>query len=629
MHTNENNNNKYRGSQLVIALVGVFLFLYSCASIGRPDGGPIDETPPKLLKSTPDDKSTNIDKKRIVLYFDEFIRLENANEKVVVSPPQIQQPLIRPSGKRVIVTLEDTLKENTTYTIDFGDAIVDNNEGNPLGDFTFTFSTGDVIDTMAISGTVLSAKDLEPIKNMLVGLHTNLNDTAFTTTPFIRVARTDSKGEFSIYGVSPGEYKIYGLVDVDQNYIFSQPNEWIAFDDSIYVPRYEQRMRQDTIWKDSLTVDTIHEKEYTHYLPDNIILRAFQEEHYSQYLIKHERTQPNKLSLYFSELADTLPTIKGLNFDSESLLVDSRLPSDTIIHYWVKDSVNLLKDTLLLQVDYLYTDTLNELVNKIDTLRFTYKHPKKSKDKDKEKDENKEKEKTPFLKPQLNTSGTMNIYDYISLQFDEPIAEIDTNKIHLEHKIDTLWTKIQDYEFLMDYDDIKKYNLFYKWVPGESYKLTIDSTAIKGLYGLHTNTIEEEFTIKQLEDYGTVLFNVTGVNENAYIELLDTSDKVVVTEKVVDGQANFYFLDPGKYSARMIIDSNNNGIWDTGNYEKKLQPEQVYYYPQFIEFKANWSANQDWDIFDTPLPKQKMDDLKKQKPEEEKKKRRRTNDKRR
>ena len=572
----KNKKHIYRSLQLVLPLVAIIAFLYSCASIGRPDGGPFDETPPVLLKSSPELLSTNIDKKRIVLYFDEFIKLENANEKVVVSPPQIQQPLIRPSGKRVLVTLEDTLKANTTYTIDFGDAIVDNNEGNPLGDFTFTFSTGEAIDTMALSGSVLAAKNLEPIKNILVGLHDNLNDSAFTTTPFVRVARTDSRGNFTIHGVSPGKYKIYALLDSDQNYYFSQKNEWIAFDDSIYIPRYEERIKQDTIWKDSLNIDTIHSHLYTHYLPDDIILKAFQEDLYSQYLIKHERVQANKLSLYFSELADTLPKIKGINFDEQTLIVDSRLPSDTIIHYWVKDSVNLLKDTLLMQVDYLYTDTLEQLVNKRDTLRFTYKQPRESRESSKDKDKDKAKKEIEFLSVQVKLATQMDIYDYISLEFNEPIEEIDVNKIHLQQKVDTLWEKIDNYEFQMDFDNIKKYNLFYDWEPGSSYKFTVDSTAIKGIYGRHTNTIDQEFKVKNLEEYGTIYFNISGNDKNAFVELLDPSDNVVRSETVENGEVSFYFLEPGKYSARIIIDENNNGIWDTGNDELKKQPEQVY-----------------------------------------------------
>lgn len=617
--------------KIAFSIVSTIIVLYSCASIGRPDGGPLDETPPKFVGSTPDIQATNVDKKKITILFDEYIKLENANEKVVVSPPQIQQPLIKPSGKKVVVTLEDSLKANTTYTIDFGDAIVDNNEGNPLGDFTFTFSTGSQIDTLAISGTVLAAKDLEPIKNILVGLHENLNDTAFTKEPFLRVARTDSKGEFTIHGIAPGKYRVYALKDIDQNYVFSQKSEWIAYSDSIYIPTVEERIKQDTIWKDSLTVDSIHTHKYTHHLPDDIILKAFEEDFYNQYLIKHERKQENILTLYFAEYPDTIPTIKGLDFDESDLVADYRLPSDTIYNFWVKDSLLYQRDTLTIQLDYLHTDTLNQLVAKTDTLRFTFKHKKVDKEKESKKNKDKKEEDlTPFLQIKPDISSNFNVYDYLRLSFEEPIKYFDNNKIHIMQKNDTLWNEIKNFTFEQDQEFIKQFNIYHEWIPDESYKIIVDSLAFQGIYGLYTNTFEQEFKIKKLEEYGTVQFNISGVDSEdspIIVELLDSSDKVVRTVKANNGTADFYYLDPGKYSARLIIDKNNNGKWDTGNFENNLQPEDVYYYPQMVEFKANWSANQDWNIKQTPLPKQKLNELKKQKPDDDKKKK--TNEERR
>ena len=165
-----------------VAVVGVVL--YSCASIGRPEGGAIDETPPRFVGSTPAPGALNNNRKKITIEFDEFIKLEKPGEKIVISPPQVQQPEIKANGKKVVITLKDTLKLDMTYSIDFSDAIQDNNEGNPLPDFGFTFSTGSVIDSMVVSGTVLNAANLEPVKGMLVGMHSNLADSAFTTIPF-------------------------------------------------------------------------------------------------------------------------------------------------------------------------------------------------------------------------------------------------------------------------------------------------------------------------------------------------------------------------------------------------------------------------------------------------------------
>ncbi len=244
MENNKRHIGKWTGISALLLVV-----LYSCASIGTPDGGIYDEIPPKVVGSTPALNSVNNKEKKIAIEFDEYIKLESAYEKVVVSPPQLEQPEIKVSnsGKRILVELQDTLKENTTYTIDFSDAIVDNNESNPMGNFTFTFSTGETIDTLEVAGKVLNASNLEPIKSMLVGLYANLEDSAFTTLPFERVARTDPEGKFTIRGVAPGTYRIYALNDADQNYYFSQKSEMLAFNEELIVPSFEFATRKDTL----------------------------------------------------------------------------------------------------------------------------------------------------------------------------------------------------------------------------------------------------------------------------------------------------------------------------------------------------------------------------------------------
>lgn len=615
----------------VLAVVTVIAALYSCASIGRPDGGPLDETPPRFIGSTPAAGALNNTKTKVSLSFDEFIKLEKANEKVVISPPQVQQPEIKASGKKISVNLLDSLKPNTTYTIDFSDAIVDNNEGNPLGNFAFTFSTGSAIDTMEVSGTLLEASNLEPVKGMLVGMHSNLSDTAFTRLPFDRVARTDSRGHFTIRGVAPGKYRIFGLMDADQNFAFSQKSEALAFNDSLVIPRWEERIRQDTTWVDSLTIDTVVERKYTYYLPDNVILRSFKEDLFSQYLVKNERLTPEKFTLYFAAKADTLPVLKGLNFDErDAFIIEKNLTNDTI-HYWVKDSLLYKQDTLSLSLNYLYTDTLNQLVPRTDTLNLVAKTVKKAVDepkkKKKKKGEEEEPEPTKFLHVSTYIPSTMDVYDYISLSFDEPIVSFDSAAIHLKQKVDTLWEDIS-FTFEQDSLNLRKYNLYYEWEPTREYEFSIDSTAFHGIYGLFTDKIKQNIKVRSLEEYGAIYFNVSGCDSIAFVELLDTQDKVVRKVPVVNGQADFYFLNPGKYCARLINDTNGNGVWDSGEYETKRQPEMVYYYPQILEPKANWEVEQTWDVKALPLDKQKPDELKKQKPDEDKKKKDRNNNRR-
>jgi uncharacterized protein (DUF2141 family) len=603
-----------------VAIIGL---LYSCASIGRPDGGEYDETPPRFVNSTPEAGGMNIDRTRIVLEFDEFIKLEKPNDKVVISPPQVQQPEIKTNGKRITINLLDTLKGNTTYTVDFSDAIVDNNEGNPLEDFTFTFSTGDQIDTLAVSGVLLEASNLEPVKGMLIGLHSNPNDSAFTKLPFERVSRTDSRGRFTIRGIAPGAYRLFALQDADQNFAFTQKSEAIAFHDSLIIPRFEERIRQDTMWKDTLTIDTIVERKYTHYLPDDLLLRSFKEVNYSQSLVKSERLTPQKFTLYFSENTDTLPTLTGLNFDERDAFIIEKSTGNDTIHYWVKDSLLYKQDTLKVKLEYLYTDTLKQLVPRTDTLKLSVR---KARGGDRDRDEKKKKKKddepepTVFLKVTQQVPSPMEVYGYISLLFDEPLLEYEPDSIHLQMKVDSLWKDVP-FDFGQDSIEIRRYNLYANWEPAVEYAFSVDSMTFHGLYGLHTDKIKQNFKVRSLDDYGEIYFNVSGQGPVAFVELLDTQDKVVRRVSVVEGKADFHFLSPGKYSARLINDTNGNGVWDTGNYEKGLQPEMVYYYPQIVDLKALWQLEQDWNVTSAPLNKQKVEEMKKQKPDDTKKKR--------
>ena len=595
-------------------------FAFSCANIGNPDGGPYDELPPKFVKSTPQPGSLNNKRAEISIEFDEFIQLENASEKIVVSPPQIQMPEIKVNGKRVEVNLEDTLQPDMTYTIDFADAIVDNNEGNPLNNYTFTFSTGNAIDTMEVSGTVLDASNLEPVKGILVGLHSNLADSAFVKKAFERVARTDSRGRFIIRGIAPGTYRVYALQDANQNFLFDQKSEMIAFTDSLVVPRFERRMRQDTVWKDTITVDTIVEHAYTHFLPDDILLRAFKEDATTLYMVKNERMVPQKFSFYFSAPVDSLPRIEGLNFDAaDAFLLEHSLRYDTLT-YWLKDTLLCKQDTLGMAVHYLYTDTLGQLSPITDTLNLASRQivlPKKKRKKDDD-----EPAPTVFLKADVSASSSFDVYSNVEFEFEQPLAWFDSTAIHLQQKVDTLWT---DVPFVFEKDSLRlrNYRLRAFWEPEGEFKLTVDSAAFHSIYGLFTDKMEKTMKVKALSDYATLYWNIIGIPDtaSAIVELLDSQDKVVRRAEVgANGGADFYYLNPGTYYARLFIDSNKNGVWDTGLYGERRQGELVCYYPMPVELKAYFEVTQDWNLFQVPADRQKPDEIKKQKPEERKKK---------
>ena len=617
------------------ALLMLMIVVYSCASMGNPDGGPYDEEPPKFVRSTPKPFAINSKEKKVTIEFDEFIKLEKAAEKVVVSPPQLEQPEIKASGRKVVVGLVDSLRPNTTYTIDFADAIVDNNEGNPLGNYAFTFSTGTTIDTMEVSGTVLSASDLEPVKNIQVGLHSDLSDSAFMKKPFDRVSRTDSRGHFSIRGIAPGKYRIYALMDGNQNYLFDSKTEMIAFSDSIIIPAMEDAMRQDTIWKDSLTIDTIKSVGYIRFLPDDIILRAFKEENDRQYLTRSERDKENHFVLTFSARADTLPTLKGLNFDERDAFIIEKTDRNDSICYWIKDSLIYQMDTLEIQMDYLATDTLDRLVPQTDTLFLANKLTRAEREKleakaaeEKEKERKKKEKKGEKIEPEPTKFLTLNVdapsaFDLdrnVYLSFDEPVASIDTAAIHMEIKKDSLWEEIP---FLFVSDSVlpRKYEILAEWEPEKEYQLSIDSMAFKGVYGLHTNKVKQTMKVKKQDEYGTILLNITGADSTAVVELLDGSGKVLRQQRITpQNTADFYYLNPGtKFYIRLFNDRNGNGVWDTGKYSEHLQPEEVYYFPKVWEMKANFEFEENWNINAVPVEKQKLDEIKKQKLEETKK----------
>ncbi len=612
----------------------VFLLLVSCAKMGQPDGGWFDETPPKVIGASPADGAVNVNQKKINIYFDEFIKLDNPSEKVVVSPPQLEQPEIKGAGRRIQISLVDSLKANTTYTIDFSDAISDNNEGNPMGNYTYSFSTGAAIDTMEVSGHVLESENLEPVKGILVGLYADHADSAFRTKPMLRVSRTDSRGRFVIKGVAPGSYRIYALQDQDGDYKFSQKSEKIAFSHDIIVPSCKPDVRQDTTWVDSLHIKSIDQVDYSHFLPDNIVLRAFTEPLTDRFFLKAERQKANSFTLFFSYGDSILPQIKGLNFDAgNAFLVEASEKKDTIT-YWLKDTALVNQDTLLMDITYRMTDSTGVLVNKTDSAQeILSKEPyaKRMKNMEKElaawtkKQEKKKKKGEPYdsvmeVKPldvQLSVSSQFDPDQNVIFSFPTPLAKVDTAAIHLYAKHDTLWYRAP-MEFLPL--ENRKYELRGEWRPDIEYSLEVDSAAFEDIYGLASKPIKQGFKVNSLDTYGTLLVNITSLHDLPLIvQLLDAQDKVVKETKTVNGVAEFYYLKPQKYYMRLIVDRNNNGKWDTGNYASDQQAEEVYYYPEAIECKAKWDLTESWDPLARELSLQKPGAITKQKPDKEKK----------
>ena len=621
---------------LYLLAVSCWLLAVGCARMGSPDGGWYDDTPPYVVGSTPGDLATDVSPKRVSIYFHEFIKLEDAQNKVIISPPQLEMPEIKASGKRVVVDLKDSLKENTTYTIDFGDAISDFTEGNPMGNYAFTFSTGKAIDTLQVSGYVLNAENLEPIKGIQVGLYDDLSDTVFLKKPMMRISRTDSRGHFVIKGVAPGTYRCYALQDADNNYVYNQKSEMVGFSHDTFEPSWKMDTRQDTIWRDSLHIDNILRVPYTHFLPDDITLLAFTAEQDSRYLLKTERTEPHKIGFYFTYGDSVPPSIRGLNFNSDNaFVVEPSLRNDTVF-YWLRDSALINQDTLRMEVQYLMTDTTELLVSKTDTLEITpkesYEKRMKAKQKEIEKwekeQEKKKKRDEPYdsvmpremLRLKIDPSGSLSPASVVTIESPTPLLRLDTAAIHLYTKVDTLWYDA-DYVFKPSPYNIRRYTLTADWKPETEYSLEIDSAAFEDIYGTVIGPVKQGLKVKSEDDYSTLTVNLSGIEDTdaVIVQLLSSSEAVAMQVRAKNGTASFDYVNPGKYYIRAFVDSNGNGRWDTGDYYADRQAEAVYYYPEETECKAKWDVTRNWNLTSRRCFEQKPSAITKQKPDKEKK----------
>lgn len=603
-------------------LYGMLLLtvIYSCANIGSPNGGPYDETPPKFVSSTPVPNQINYTGKKIEILFDELIQIEKPSENVIITPPQMELPVIRSAGKKAVIELKDTLKPNTTYTIDFTNSISDNNEKNVFENFSFAFSTGDIIDTLEVSGVLLNAENLEPMPGITIGLHNNLEDSAFVKLPFVRTSRTNDKGQFTIRNITPGTYHIFALNDVNRDYKFDQPGEDIAFLDSVIVPSFELTTRQDTTWKDSLTIDTIRTVGYTRFFPDNIELRLFKEKFERQYMVKPERPDEKYFTLRFNTKLDTVPVPVPINFTPEdsTWYFVQQTEGGTAVNYWLADSTVWKQDTLQVQVSYPKSDSLNILRPQTDTVQLVLRRRPAEKKKKKKKDE---PDPIVFLGMQVDAPSSMDLFDTISVTFNEPVLDINKEMFFLDQKIDTVWNTV-DFDFFPDSTNSLNYFIRRPWKYGEEYRIEVDSAAIHSLYGKWNDFFTGEFKIKKEDEYGYLYLNINGVDTTAFVELLSSGDAPVRKAKVKDGGVLFMDLKPDKYYARIVIDTNSNGVWDTGNYIEKRQPEEVYYSPKMYEIMQNWQVEETWNVNSTPLAKQKPLEITKNKPKEATKKKR-------
>ncbi|WP_422373806.1 Ig-like domain-containing protein [Flagellimonas sp.] len=514
--------------------------LWQCAKRGSPSGGPKDTTPPKLVRAEPENFTTNFKAKKIRLYFDELIKLEDVQNQLVVSPPFKNPATITPMGapsKYIEVEIKDTLRENTTYTINFGQSIVDNNEKNPNSFLTYVFSTGDYLDSLTLTGAVSDAVNLkadEFISVMLYEMDSTYTDSTVFKQPPLYITNTgDSLPFFELKNLKGGKYALFGLKDVNKNNMFDQSQDKIGFiADTITVPT-------DSIYVLNLFREQLNYKaSVPSMVAKNKIIFGYQGD-YRDMVIESLTTLPDSVSTYLLKERD----------------------KDTL-NYWLSPT----------ELDSIIFTVQNDKVEAIDT--FTVKMRDLPMD---------------SLKLSTSVTGKFNFEDTFSILANTPIVALDTSQVSLNVSdsipmpytfvLDTLKNKV-DFDFEVE--------------PNQKYSFSLMPGAITDFFGMQNDTLDYNLSTGSFADYGNLRMILGGdVTYPIVVQL--TNEKGVVQREIIASEAQtfeFNHLNPGNYIARVIFDSNGNGKWDTGNYLKKQQPEKISYYPGTIEIRANWEKEE-------------------------------------
>jgi len=604
----------------IYIIAGLFI-APGCAKVGSPTGGPKDITPPKIVESKPGNYSTNFSSKRIEITFDEFVQLKNIYNELIISPPLKERPENKLKGKSLVVDLNNELKENTTYTLNFGNAIADNNEGNVLANFEFVISTGDYVDSLSVTGKLVNAFNLKPEKDpVFIMLHENLKDSApyFEIPSYI--GKTNKDGAFAINNIKADTFRIFALKDANLNLLFDA-NEKIAFVDSSFVISPELiettcyyladsllpadstaadlKLRGFAI--DSITGDTLKVEEKLKYaLHVNLFL--FQEENIYQYLIAKERETREKLVFAFKRpLYDSL-VIEPLNFDygRDWFIKEKSVNNDTII-CWITDSLISNIDTVSLKLKYTVVDTVNNYVIQTDTINLKYREQKSKKQpvrKTREDQNTEEKDKYLNLTFNVAKRATVDLNKSIWISSDKPVATYNSSLIKLYKLEDTL-ELVQPFTFIKDSVRLRKFKLTIQWEERMNYKLLIEPGAFTDIYGLSNDTVLINFATQRADYYGALILTAENVVSPLIIQLLGENESLV-KEKYVSQNSiiTFDYLEPKKYLLKIIYDDNNNRHWDTGNYLRKIQPEKVKYYTGDINVRSNWDVEIAWKFGD-------------------------------
>ncbi len=590
-----------------IILLLIIIFSFSdCAKMGSVSGGERDTIPPVVIGSKPENYSLNFNRSTVEITFDEFVILKNINQELIISPPLEERIVVKQRGKTVILELDNELKKNTTYTLNFGRAIEDNHEGNILLNYEFVFSTGSHLDSMAIHGQLLRAFDLmppkDPVNIMLYGafdlmppkdpvnimLYDTLYDSAFIKERPLYIGKTDKEGFFRINNLKTDTFRIFALSDLNSNFRFDLPNEEIAFLDTslILLPHFLSSIMQDTLHFDSIknvlpdTLKTLSYKDSAYNIQSKgaheriiVDLFLFMEDHEKQFLKDAERKSRHHIFLSFN-----LPVTDSFSISSfkpprnDWYLLEESANRDSF-ELWIMDTLVIAMDSIFLGLNYTVKDSMLNPVTKIDSVHFAFRELAS-------KSNRRGKEEVEVIDTSLKIStiskmATLESYSNLSFKSEFPFSAFDTTYVRLYSKPDSVEFS-QDYEMFRDSLNLRKVFLRADWQENTAYRLEVFPGAFTGIYGYTNDSINVPFKIRDGAYYGNLLLNVTNVGCQQIVELTKGKNEIV-QKKIIkeDGKIEFTFLGPGKYKIKFIDDCNENGKWDTGNYLMKIQPEKA------------------------------------------------------
>lgn len=564
----------------IIMLAAYCLHSSSCANThGAPTGGPKDTIPPVVLKMQPDSNATNfpVTKGKITITFDEYVQLKDPSKNIILSPPQKKRPKTSIKGKNIVVTFEEPLDSNTTYSLNFGNAIVDNNESNPLPFFTYTFSTGTTIDTMMLSGNVYDYATLLPVEGATVSLYHNAKDSSVFNDLPAAVTKTDKWGYFVLRNIKNIPYRVYAIKDENNNNKYDPGLEQVGFLDSLYTPSIvmEKGMSQLGIYdmKDTLACMA---------RPSEIELVMFPEKTTKQYIRDYKRVSERGSYIKFGAANVQIDSFSIRGIKSSRVLQQLNATGDSLC-FWIKDG-KMIDDTLFVGIKYLKSDSLNNLVPTVENLKFILSKALRNKDKanDRSKQGLGEKKRKDLLELSLKATPETLDQDGFILEFPEPLLEAKQDSLRFT-MIDPKQQKFKAlYTFTRDTADLKRYVLMPvdEFKKGNEYELFIPQFAFKDIYGNTNDSTKLKVSLPNDEKLSSISTHLTNVETRYIIELVnDTRDKTFRRYTVTkDTTLLFPYLKEGDYSIRITQDLNANGRLDIGDVLSGKLPEKVKLY---------------------------------------------------